>query len=149
MVQGIDMNKWISKYECILGIWSSERPYCADKAVDLLCAVYCSTALHDARRLQPRSSIDDISWTWTCDIRHVRRACRMSHVDMSCVKHTVGWGSDVGTIKHVWSHNFQKFTKHHASSPHRARTTKVEKRGMEDIVSRGNHDNYGLSLHRD
>ncbi len=43
--------------------------YRAGKAVDLLCAVYCSTALHDARRLQPRSSIDDISWTWTCDIR--------------------------------------------------------------------------------
>jgi hypothetical protein len=65
--------------------------YRAGKAVDLLCAG--STA-----RLQPRSSIDDMFWTWICDIRyttcpknlsHVRRTCHMSYRygDMlSCVK---------------------------------------------------------------
>jgi hypothetical protein len=47
--------------------------YRAGKAVDLLCAG--STA-----RLQPRSSIDDMSWTWTCNIRYTTCPKNLSHV---------------------------------------------------------------------
>jgi hypothetical protein len=64
--------------------------------------IVCSLALHCMMHTACNQVLRSMTYPGhghaTYDIRHVRRTCRMSHVDMSCVKHTVGWGSDVKTI---------------------------------------------------